>query len=138
MRTTPQVVVIGGGIAGRATAWRVARRRRSDLVLPERAEPTSGSTWHAAGGFHGRNGAASMAALQGPTIGVYDELQAESEEALGPHRTGAGLAAGGRGSARVLGRDLPAPVALKPPYEPAGRRLRADIPLRAPSLEAAE
>lgn len=93
MRTQADVVVIGGGIVGCAIAWHLAERGVTDVVLLERAELTAGSTWHAAGGFHSLNGASSMAALQGYTLGLYDRLQAE-EEGLGLHRTGAIYLAG--------------------------------------------
>lgn len=42
--------------------------------LLERSELTSGSTWHAAGGFHTLNADTNMAALQGYTINLYREL----------------------------------------------------------------
>ncbi len=44
----------------------------------ERDEMTSGSTWHAAGGFHTLNSDPNMAALQGYTINLYKELEAIS------------------------------------------------------------
>ena len=47
----------------------------SDVMLVERSELTSVSTWHAAGGFHTRNGDTNMAALQGYTIRLYKELE---------------------------------------------------------------
>ncbi len=54
MNTTPQpaqaqVVVIGGGIAGCSTAYHLAKQGISDVVLIEKGQLTSGSTWHAAG-----------------------------------------------------------------------------------------
>ncbi len=117
MKETAQVVVIGGGITGCAIAWALARRGLTDVTLLERAELTSGSTWHAAGGFHSLNGASSMAALQGYTIGLYDELQADSEEALGLHRTGAVYLAGDDAWAEWFGveqaRALTAGVSLR-------------------------
>ena len=63
MRTTAEVVVIGGGITGCAIAWHLARRGLTDVTLLERAELTSGSTWHAAGGFHSLNGASSLSLI---------------------------------------------------------------------------
>jgi len=44
-------------------------------MLVERSKLTSGSTWHAAGGFHTLNGDTNMAALQGYTIRLYKELE---------------------------------------------------------------
>jgi hypothetical protein len=62
---------------------RLDRRR-----LVERAELTCGSTWHAAGGFHALNDDPNIAALQGYTIRLYDEIQRESGVSVGMHMTG--------------------------------------------------
>ena len=75
MKTTTQVVVIGGG------GW-------SDVMLLERSELTSGSTWHAAGGFHTLNGDTNMAALQGYTIKLYKELEEITGMSCGLHHVG--------------------------------------------------
>jgi dimethylglycine dehydrogenase len=60
----------------------------SDVLLVERSELTSGSTWHAAGGFHTLNGDTNMAALQGYTIGLYKELEAITGMSCGLHHVG--------------------------------------------------
>ncbi len=44
-----QVVIIGGGIAGASEAYHLAKLGRTDSVLLERNQLTSGTTWHAAG-----------------------------------------------------------------------------------------
>ncbi|MDE0240299.1 MAG: FAD-dependent oxidoreductase, partial [bacterium] len=49
MKSHARVVVIGGGVVGAATLYHLARKGWSDVVLVERRELTSGSTWHAAG-----------------------------------------------------------------------------------------
>ena len=51
-------------------------------------ELTSGSTWHAAGGFHTLNGDPNVAKLQGYTIALYDELEKISGQSCGLHRSG--------------------------------------------------
>ena len=58
------------------------------MVLIERDQLTSGSTWHAAGGFHTLNGDPNVAKLQGYTIGLYDELEKISGQSCGLHRSG--------------------------------------------------
>ena len=55
-----------------------------DVMLIERSELTSGSTWHAAGGFHTLNADTNMAALQGCTIRLYREPTAHRAEVLQP------------------------------------------------------
>ena len=60
----------------------------SDVMLLERSELTSGSTWHAAGGFHTLNGDTNMAALQGYTIKLYKELEAITGMSCGLHHVG--------------------------------------------------
>ena len=49
MKTQARVVVIGGGVVGVSTLYHLAKKGWSDVVLIERKELTSGSTWHAAG-----------------------------------------------------------------------------------------
>ena len=49
MKNKAKVVVIGGGVVGVSTLYHLAKQGWSDVVLCERKELTSGSTWHAAG-----------------------------------------------------------------------------------------
>ena len=69
------VVIVGGGIMGTSLLYHLAKEGWTDCVLVEKAELTSGSTWHAAGGFHTLNGDTNMAALQGYTIKLYRALE---------------------------------------------------------------
>ena len=71
MKSHYRVVVIGGGVVGCSVLYHLARRGWSDIVLIERHELTSGSTWHAAGGFHTLNGDPNVAKLQEYTISLY-------------------------------------------------------------------
>ena len=48
MKTRTRVVVIGGGIAGCSTLYHLTQEGWSDVVLIERDELTSGTTWHSA------------------------------------------------------------------------------------------
>ena len=75
MKTNTRVVVIGGGVVGCSVLYHLTKLGWSDVMLLERSELTSGSTWHAAGGFHTLNGDTNMAALQGYTIRLYRELE---------------------------------------------------------------
>ena len=49
MKTKTKVVVVGGGVVGVSALYHLAKKGWSDVVLVERKELTSGSTWHAAG-----------------------------------------------------------------------------------------
>ncbi|MGB0823891.1 MAG: FAD-dependent oxidoreductase, partial [Alphaproteobacteria bacterium] len=55
MKTSAKVVVIGGGVVGCSVLYHLTKMGWTDIVLIERDELTSGSTWHAAGGFHTLN-----------------------------------------------------------------------------------
>ena len=88
MQTTTRVCVIGGGVVGASVLYHLTKLGWSDVMLVERAELTSGSTWHAAGGFHTLNGDTNMAALQGYTIRLYKELEEITGLSCGLHHVG--------------------------------------------------
>lgn len=88
MKTHTQVAVIGGGVVGASVLYHLTKLGWKDVVLIERSELTSGSTWHAAGGFHTLNADTNMAALQGYTIELYKELEAVSGQSCGLHHVG--------------------------------------------------
>jgi dimethylglycine dehydrogenase len=88
MKTHTRVLVIGGGVVGCSVLYHLTKLGWSDVMLIERSELTSGSTWHAAGGFHTLNGDTNMAALQGYTIRLYKELEAITGMSCGLHHVG--------------------------------------------------
>jgi dimethylglycine dehydrogenase len=88
MKSHAQVVVIGGGVVGCSVLYHLTKAGWKDVVLVERDQLTSGSTWHAAGGFHTLNGDPNVAKLQGYTIALYDELEKISGQSCGLHRSG--------------------------------------------------
>ncbi|MDW3184052.1 FAD-dependent oxidoreductase [Roseobacter sp.] len=88
MQTTTRVAVIGGGVVGASVLYHLTKLGWSDVMLLERSELTSGSTWHAAGGFHTLNGDTNMAALQGYTINLYKELEEITGLSCGLHHVG--------------------------------------------------
>lgn len=88
MKSSYQAVVIGGGVVGASVLYHLTKFGWTDVALIERAELTSGSTWHAAAGFHALNGDPNIAALQDYTIKLYKEIEAESEQHCGLHMTG--------------------------------------------------
>ena len=88
MRSHVRVAVIGGGVVGCSVLYHLTRLGWSDVMLIERSELTSGSTWHAAGGFHTLNADTNMAALQGYTIRLYRELEELTGQSCGLHHVG--------------------------------------------------
>lgn len=88
MKSHSQVVIIGGGVVGCSVLYHLTKLGWKDVMLIERSELTSGSTWHAAGGFHTLNADTNMAALQGYTIGLYKELEEISGQSCGLHHVG--------------------------------------------------
>lgn len=88
MQTHARAVVIGGGVVGCSVLYHLAKAGWKDIVLIERSELTSGSSWHAAGGFHTLNGDPNVAKLQAYTVSLYDELEKVSGQSCGLHLTG--------------------------------------------------
>ena len=94
MKTSAKVVVIGGGVVGCSVLYHLTKMGWTDIMLIERDELTSGSTWHAAGGFHTLNADTNMAALQGYTIRLYKELEEITGMSCGLHHVGGVTLAG--------------------------------------------
>jgi dimethylglycine dehydrogenase len=88
MKSHTRVVVIGGGVVGCSVLYHLTKAGWKDVTLIERAELTSGSTWHAAGGFHTLNSDPNVAKLQAYTVGLYKEIEAISGQSCGLHLTG--------------------------------------------------
>jgi len=88
MKTHARVVVIGGGVLGCSIAYHLTKAGCADVLLVERAELTSGSTWHAAANIHAMHGNASLARLQDYTIKIYEKLEEETGQSVGLHRCG--------------------------------------------------
>lgn len=88
LRTHARVVVIGGGIAGCSTLYHLTREGWTDVILVERDELTSGSTWHAAAQVTQFGGNQTMVALKRHSINLYRELAADPEHPIAYHITG--------------------------------------------------
>ena len=88
MKQHAQVVVIGGGLVGCSILYHLAKLGWSDVVLLERNELTSGSTWHAAAGTHGLHDTNNISRLQYYTMKLYGELEAETGQSCGIHQPG--------------------------------------------------
>ncbi len=88
MKSHARVAVIGGGVVGCSVLYHLTKLGWKDVVLIERDELTSGSTWHAAGGMHTLNSDPNVAKLQDYTIRLYKEIEEISGQACGTHLTG--------------------------------------------------
>ena len=102
MRAQTRAVVIGGGIVGCSILYHLAKAGWSDVVLIEKSELTSGSTWHAAGGTHTFNGDANVSRLQKYTLELYRELEAFSGQSCGLHANGGLMLAANQGEMDFL------------------------------------
>ena len=88
MQTHTKVVIIGGGVVGCSILFHLAKHGWKDVVLLERSELTSGSSWHAAGQIHTISSDPNISRLQGYTINLYKELEELSGQSVGHHPTG--------------------------------------------------
>ena len=83
-----KVVVIGGGVVGCSILFHLAKFGWKDVVLLERDELTSGSSWHAAGQIHTISSDPNISRLQSYTIDLYREIEETSGHSVGLHITG--------------------------------------------------
>jgi dimethylglycine dehydrogenase len=90
-------VIIGGGVVGASVLYHLARIGWKDVLLLEKSELTSGSTWHAAGGMHTFNGDANISRLQKYTLDLYREIEQLSGQSCGLHPNGGLLLAANQG-----------------------------------------
>jgi dimethylglycine dehydrogenase len=83
MKTTARAVVIGGGVVGVSMLYHLAKKGWSDVVLVERKELTSGSTWHAAGLLPLFNMSYSVGQIHKYSVKFYQELEKETGQNVG-------------------------------------------------------
>jgi dimethylglycine dehydrogenase len=88
MSEQARVVVVGGGIAGVSAAYHLCLRGWTDVLLVERDELTSGSTWHAAGNVPTYSGSWALMRMQQYTAALYRRLAEDLESPLSYHVTG--------------------------------------------------
>jgi len=88
VKSQARVVVIGGGIAGCSTLYHLTREGWTDVVLVERDELTSGSTWHAAAQVTQFGGNQTMIGLKRHSIQLYQQLAADIDHPFSYHITG--------------------------------------------------
>lgn len=83
-----RVVIIGGGVVGCSVAYHLSKLGWQDVVLLERKQLTSGTTWHAAGLIAQLRATANMTKLAKYSQELYGELEGETGVATGFRRVG--------------------------------------------------
>ncbi len=116
MRAQARVIIVGGGIAGCSIAYHLARKGWTDVLLLDKGELTSGSTWHAAGMVTHFHTSPTIMRMRRDSIRLYRSLQAEAGAAEHWHEVGSLRVASSRdqwlflrrqvGTARALGLDV--------------------------------
>ena len=86
IRTT-RVAIIGGGIMGVAAQFQLAEAA-GPTILFEKAELTSGSTWHAAGQIAHAVGSRLMGWINKVSIETYKQVERETGQNIGWHEVG--------------------------------------------------
>ena len=87
-RTPPEsarCVIVGGGVGGASIAYHLARLGFSDVVLVDRNQLTSGSTFHSAGLVGQLRGSVSLTKMMMYSVELYRRLREESEFDPGFH-----------------------------------------------------
>ncbi|MXZ32243.1 MAG: FAD-binding oxidoreductase, partial [Gammaproteobacteria bacterium] len=89
MKKRARVVVIGGGVVGVSALYHLARKGWGDeVVLVEKGELTSGSTWHAAGLLPLFNMSYSVGQIHKYSVQLYRELERETGQRVGFSQVG--------------------------------------------------
>ncbi|GAB5469592.1 MAG: FAD-dependent oxidoreductase [Rhodospirillales bacterium] len=83
-----KVIIVGGGIMGASLLYHLAKEGWHDSVLIEKAELTSGSTWHAAGQITHSVSGYSIGRMVGYGIELYKRIEAETEQSVSFHDCG--------------------------------------------------
>ena len=91
MKSQTRVVVIGGGIAGCSTLYHLTQEGWSDVVLVERGELTSGTTWHSAAQVTNFGMNQTMVGLKTHSINLYKDLRDDPDYPVGYNHGDGGI-----------------------------------------------
>ena len=91
MKSTVRAVVIGGGIAGCSTLYHLTQEGWSDVVLVERDELTSGTTWHSAAQVTNFGMNQTMVGLKSHSIALYNDLAEDEDYPINYHHADGGI-----------------------------------------------
>jgi dimethylglycine dehydrogenase len=88
MQTSAKIVIIGGGVMGCSLAYHLCKEGQTDVVLLEKGELTSGSTWHAAGQITHSVSHYSLAKMAAYGTELYPRLEDETGQSCTWHGSG--------------------------------------------------
>ena len=91
MKSRTKVVIVGGGIAGCSTLYHLTQEGWSDVVLIERDELTSGTTWHSAAQVTNFGMNQTMVGLKSHSVALYKKLRDDPEYPVGYHHGDGGI-----------------------------------------------
>jgi dimethylglycine dehydrogenase len=91
MKSQTRAVVIGGGIAGCSTLYHLTQEGWTDVVLVERDELTSGTTWHSAAQVTNFGANQTMVGLKSHSISLYQELARDDDYPVDYHHGDGGI-----------------------------------------------
>ena len=103
--SSSKVVVIGGGVIGCSVAYHLTKFGWNDVVLLERDQLTSGTTWHAAGLVSQLGPTASITKIRKYTLDLYKELEKKVDHSAGLRLNGALSIAENKGRWQELQRQ---------------------------------
>lgn len=83
-----RIVIVGGGVIGLGIAYHLAKLGESDVVLVERNQLTSGTSWHAAGVVGPLRASMNLTRLAIYATELFGQLEAETGQGTGYSRTG--------------------------------------------------
>ena len=87
--SSTKVVVVGGGVIGSSVAYHLTKFGWKDVVLLERDQLTSGTTWHAAGLVSQLGPTAAVTKIRKYTLDLYKKLEKEVDHSAGLRINGA-------------------------------------------------
>ena len=101
-----KVVIIGGGVAGCSVAYHLSKFGWNDIVLLERDQLTSGTTWHAAGLIGQLGSSATITKLRNYSLNLYKQLEIETGLSTGLKQNGSLTVATTEGRLQELKRQV--------------------------------